>query len=76
MRESERSERIPEFYFFDYTAEKYIKNGSHPLWGGAREPKEEASGWLSVAKDHTLASSFGEGGAGGRSASEMALDER
>ena len=43
--------------------------GATPLWGGAREPKEEASGWLSEAKDQTLASSFGEGGAGGRSAS-------
>lgn len=42
--------------------------GATPLWGGAREPKEEASGWLSEAKDQTLASSFGEGGAGGRSA--------
>ena len=50
--------------------------GATPLWGGAREPKEEASGGPSEAKDHTLASSFGEGGAGGRSASEMALDER
>ena len=44
--------------------------GATPLWGGAREPKEEASGWLSEAKDQTLASSFGEGGAGGRSARE------
>ena len=43
--------------------------GATPLWGGAREPKEEASGWPSIARDQTLASSFGEGGAGGRSAS-------
>ena len=42
--------------------------GATPLWGGAREPKEEASGWPSKARDQTLASSFGEGGAGGRSA--------
>ena len=34
MRESERSERIPEFYFFEYTAEKHIENGSHPPLGG------------------------------------------
>ena len=42
--------------------------GATPLWGGAREPKEQASGWLSEAKDQTLACSFGEGGAGGWSA--------
>lgn len=45
--------------------------GATPLWGGAREPKEKASGWLSEAKDQTLAFSFGEGGAGGRSACEQ-----
>ena len=43
--------------------------GATPLWGGAREPKEKASGWPSKARDQTLAFSFGEGGAGGRSAS-------
>lgn len=32
--ESEHSERMPEFYIFDYTAEKQIKNGSHPPLGG------------------------------------------
>ena len=42
--------------------------GATPLWGGAREPKEQVSGWLSEAKDQTLTCSFGEGGAGGRSA--------
>ena len=34
MRASEHSERLPEFYFFEYTAEKHIKNGSHPPLGG------------------------------------------
>ena len=42
--------------------------GATPLWGGAREPKDQASGCLSEAKDQTLACSFGEGGAGGWSA--------
>ena len=42
--------------------------GATPLWGGAREPKEKASGWPSKARDQTLAFSFGEGGAGGWSA--------
>lgn len=42
--------------------------GATPLWGGAREPKEVASGWPSKARDQTLATSLGEGGAGGRSA--------
>ena len=44
--------------------------GATPLWGGAREPKEVAGGWPSKARDQTLATSFGEGGAGGRSAKE------
>ena len=34
MRASEHSERLPEFYFFDLTAEKHIENGSHPPLGG------------------------------------------
>lgn len=34
MRASEHSERLPEFYFFEFTAEKHIKNGSHPPLGG------------------------------------------
>lgn len=34
MRESEHSERMPEFYFFDYIAEKHIKKGSNPPLGG------------------------------------------
>lgn len=34
MRESEHSERFPEFYIFDYSAEKHIKYGSHPPLGG------------------------------------------
>ena len=50
--------------------------GATPLWGGAREPKEEASGWLSEAKDQTLASSFGEGGAGGWSECEQFAAKR
>ena len=35
MRASEHSELLPEIYFFDYTAEKHIENGSHPPSGGA-----------------------------------------
>ena len=35
MRASEHSERLPEYYFFEYTAEKHIKYGSHPPLGGA-----------------------------------------
>ena len=34
MRASEHSERLPENYFFDKTAEKHIKYGSHPPLGG------------------------------------------
>ena len=34
MRASEHSERLPEIYFFEYTAEKHIKEGSHPPLGG------------------------------------------
>ena len=50
--------------------------GATPLWGGAREPKEKASGWPSKARDQTLAFSFGEGGAGGWSASEQFAAKR
>ena len=34
MRASEHSERLPEFYFLEKTAEKHIENGSHPPLGG------------------------------------------
>ena len=34
IRVSELSERLPETLFFDYTAEKHIKYGSHPPLGG------------------------------------------
>ena len=34
MRASEHSERLPEICFFEYTAEKHIKYGSHPPLGG------------------------------------------
>ena len=68
MRASEHSERMPEFYFLIILPNSILNMGATPLWGGAREPKEEARGWLSEAKDQTRASSFGEGGAGGRSA--------
>ena len=69
MRASEHSERLPEIPFLIILLNSILNMGATPLWGGAREPKEDASGWLSEAKDQTLASSFGEGGAGGRSAS-------
>ena len=59
----------PKFTFLINLPKSIFNMGATPLWGGAREPKEEASGRPSEAKDQTLASSFGEGGAGGRSAS-------
>ena len=34
LRASEHSERIPEIYIFDYSAEKHIKYGSNPPLGG------------------------------------------
>ena len=59
----------PNFTFLLKLPKSILNMGATPLWGGAREPKEVASGCLSEAKDQTLATSFGEGGAGGRSAS-------